>query len=188
KQGPEPVFSIKNLLTKPISPSGKPHGHYPAGFSVVGILVRGERVYASDSQNLLRVAERQKDGSYKWGTPVAMIPPKVGGDVFPGGVAGVSEDEVWVCSSRGNSVQLVSLATGQAEQAVSVGVAPYTAVCPKADRCYVTNWGGDPPKEGDPQALSSDTPVRIGPKTGIANHGSVSVLAPVPGRWKQTKT
>src|SRR5262249_57357447 len=64
KQGPEPVFSIKNLLTKPISPSGKPHGHYPAGFSVVGILVRGERVYASDSQSLLRVAERQKDGSY----------------------------------------------------------------------------------------------------------------------------
>ena len=31
-------------------------------------------------------------------------------------------------------------------------------------------------------------PSRIDPKTGIANHGTVSVLAPVDGKWQQVKT
>src|SRR5262245_23373841 len=44
---PEPVFNIKNLVTKPIGPNGKPHSGYPAGFSVVGILANGNRVYVS---------------------------------------------------------------------------------------------------------------------------------------------
>ena len=30
--------------------------------------------------------------------------------------------------------------------------------CPRPDRCYVSNWGGDPPAAGAPQALSSGTP------------------------------
>ena len=61
-----------------------------------------------------------------------------------------------------------NLASGQAEQVVSVGVAPYAICCPRPDRCYVTNWGGDLPREGDPQALTSGTPVRIDPRTGRA--------------------
>ena len=60
--------------------------------------------------------------------------------------------------------------------------------CPRSDRCYVTNWGGDRPKETDPQEITSGTPVRVDPRTSVANRGSVSVLAPVPGRWKQVKT
>jgi YVTN family beta-propeller protein len=185
--GAEPIMSIKNLVTKPIGDDGKP-GHYLSGFSVVGLLVHDDHVYATDSQNHLRVARRQKDGSYQWGDRIALLPPKVGGAVFPAGIARLSKDELWVASSRGNSVQLVNRTTGQAEQAVPVGVAPYMVCCPKPDRVYVTNWGGEPPKPGDPQALSSGTPVRIDPKTGVANHGSVSVLAPVPGKWKQVKT
>ncbi len=56
------------------------------------------------------------------------------------------------------------------------------------DRLYVSNWGGDPPAEGDPQAKSSGTPVHIDPTTGVADHGSVSVLAAEDGKWKQIKT
>src|SRR5262249_29321392 len=48
--------------------------------------------------------------------------------------------------------------------------------------------GGDPPKAGDAQGVSSDTPIRIDPRTGVANHGTVSVIAAVPGKWKQVKT
>ena len=43
-------------------------------------------------------------------------------------------------------------------------------------KAYVTNWGGEHPKQGEPQALSSKTQVRIDPKTGVAASGSVSVV------------
>src|SRR5262249_23228065 len=56
------------------------------------------------------------------------------------------------------------------------------------DKCYVSNWGGDPPKEGEPQALSSKTPIRIDPRTGVANSGTVSVLERVGDEWKQVRT
>src|SRR5262249_52553411 len=89
--------------------------------------------------------------------------------------------------TRGNSVQRVNLATGQVEQIIRVGVAPYT-VLPVGDKVYVSNWGGDHPGKDDPQALSSDTPIRIDPKTGVANHGSVSLLEAVRGKWVQRRT
>jgi YVTN family beta-propeller protein len=56
------------------------------------------------------------------------------------------------------------------------------------DRLYVTNWGGDPPAAGESQALSSGTPARTDPKTGIANSGTVSVLERKEGQWRQVKT
>ena len=40
----------------------------------------------------------------------------------------------------------------------------------------MTNWGGEHPKKGEPQADSSRTQVRIDPKTGAAASGSVSVV------------
>ncbi len=184
---PPTPFDPTALMKKPVAPDGKGHP-YPSGFSVTGLLVQGERIYATDSGNQVRVAVRQKDGSYQWGEGITLIPPKVGGAPFPAGMARMSADELWVASSRGNSVQLLNLTTGQVEQAVAAGVAPYAVVCPRPDRVYVSNWGGDPPKDGDPQALSSGTPVRIDPKIGVANQGTVSVLAPVPGKWKQLKT
>src|SRR5262249_62032447 len=118
----------------------------------------------SDSQNQGRVARRQENGSYAWGEGIALIPPKVGGAPFPTGIARQSAEELWVCSSRGNVAQLLNLKTGEAEQAVAVGVAPYLAVAAPNERVYVSNWGGDRPKEGDPQALSSGTPLPLHPE------------------------
>src|SRR5262245_20949283 len=180
-------FNPVAAMKKSISPDGKGH-HFPDGFSVVGLLVDGDRVFVTDSQNHLQQARRQKDGSYAWTEAVAILPPKVGGSPFPAGIARQSAEELWVCSSRGNAVQLVNLKAGEAQQSVAVGVAPYMVVAARKDRVYVSNWGGDRPREGEPQATSSGTPVRIDPKTGIADQGSVSVLAPEPGRWRQVKT
>jgi YVTN family beta-propeller protein len=188
-ESPEPVMDLAELMRHPIGPGGKPRKPTLAtGFSVVGILAQGDRIYATDSDATLRVAVRQKDGRYRWDPGVVLNPPRVGGPVFPAGVARQAADELWVASSRGNSVQLVDTANGVAQQVVPVGVAPYAVRCPRPDRCYVTNWGGDPPAAGEPQALSSGTPVRIDPRTGVADRGTVSILGPVPGRWKQLKT
>ncbi len=172
---------VKQTLALPAKGSPRP------GFSVVGLLVDGARVYATDAQNQLRVAVRQNDGSYDWAVGIDLIEPKAKGLIHPAGITRHGDD-LWVTSTRGNTVQRINLKTGKAEEAVPVGVAPYMVLCPRADRCYVSNWGGDPPKDGDPQAASSGTPTRIDPKTGVASHGTVSVLGKVEGRWKQTKT
>jgi YVTN family beta-propeller protein len=160
----------------------------PVGFSVVGLIIRDERIYATDAQNHLRIAARQANGSYQWADPVELQKPKDGKATHPAGIAIPDKDSVWLTSTRGNSVQIVNRVSGLVEQTVPVGVAPYMLCFPTPERCYVTNWGGDPPAKGEPSAKSSGTDVRIDPKTGIANQGTVSVLEPVPGRWKQTKT
>ncbi|HYT94984.1 MAG TPA: bifunctional YncE family protein/alkaline phosphatase family protein, partial [Gemmataceae bacterium] len=158
------------------------------GLSVVGLAAEGDRVYTSDAKDHIRVAERQADGSYRWGKEIELTKPKVGGSSHPAGMAVRAPGELWVTSTRGNNVQRVNLNKGTVEEVVPVGVAPFTIVFPRPDRAYVSNWGGDPPKEGDPQAPSSKTPVRIDPRTGVANHGTVSVLAKNGGNWKQIKT
>src|SRR5207245_534641 len=66
--------------------------------------------------------------------------------------------------------------------------APYMICVRSSDCCYVSNWGGNPPGKIDAQAVSSKTPIRIDSRTGVANHGSISVLNKVKGQWKQTKT
>ena len=69
-----------------------------------------------------------------------------------------------------------------------VGVAPYM-VCPvRPDKLYVTNWGGDHPKSGDPKGTSSGTDIKVDPRTNVANHGSISVLGLEDKKWKQIKT
>src|SRR5262249_19774246 len=77
---------------------------------------------------------------------------------------------------------------GKVEEEIAVGVAPFTVLLLLEQKAYVTNWGGDPPKPGDPQAISSGSPIRIDPRTSVASHGTVSVLKKEDGKWKQTKT
>jgi YVTN family beta-propeller protein len=175
---------IKQTLKPPVPPKADPK----PGFSVVGLVVRGERVYATDAQEQVRVAVRGADGRYDWDSGIALAKPKVGGLPHGAGLAFANGGELWVLSTRGNNVQRLTVATGKVEESIPVGVAPYMICFTSPDRCYVTNWGGDPPAAGDPQALSSKTPIRIDPRTGVANHGSVSVLARGDGKWKQVKT
>lgn len=158
----------------------------PAGFSVVGLLAGGDRIYATDVKNHLRIAVRSGDGPFTWDEPIRLNPPGVGGATYPAGIARLSAERIWVASSRGNSVQLVDLATRKVQQEVSVGVAPYAVCVARPDRCYVSNWGGSPPGEKDSQALSSGSPAHVDDR-GIASQGTVSVLGLVDGTWRQVQ-
>src|SRR5262249_22174976 len=122
-----------------------------------------------------------------WAEPIQLQNPKVKGDPHPAGMAW-HDGRLFVCCTRDNAVQVVNPETQKVEQRIEVGVAPFTIVFASKDKAYVSNWGGDPPKKGEPQADSSGTKVRTDPKTGVANHGTVSVLQPMDGNWKQTKT
>jgi YVTN family beta-propeller protein len=160
----------------------------PAGFSAVGLLVQGDNVYVTDGTNDLRLARRQKDGRYEWlaGTPLQK--PKGGGVVYPTGLCVVAKHRLAVAANRRNSIQFIDQVSDEVDQSVPVGVAPYAICCPRSDRCYVSNWGGDPPRSGDTQAPSSDTPVLVDPRTRVADHGSVSILESDAGKWRVRKS
>jgi DNA-binding beta-propeller fold protein YncE len=176
--------AVKQRLPMPLPLRGEKE----LGFSVVGLLSQGERIYVTDTHNHLRVAQRKPDGVYRWASKVQVEAPKVGSIAHPAGIDTPAPGEVWITSTRGNNVQRINLSTGKVEQVIPVGVAPYTLCFAGPDRCYVSNWGGDPPRGSHVQALSSDTPIRIDSRTGVANHGSLSVLGRVDGQWKQLKT
>ncbi|HWG47568.1 MAG TPA: bifunctional YncE family protein/alkaline phosphatase family protein [Gemmataceae bacterium] len=159
----------------------------PTGFSAVGLAVRDDHVYVSDSAKHVRVAGRQLNGPFAWLKAVELSKPKVGGDVYPTGLCPSDDKELWTASSRGNSVQLLDLATGAVKQVVPVGVAPYMLCRPRPERVYVSNWGGDTPSAKETHAPSSGTPVRIDPR-GIANHGTVSILESASGKWRLRKS
>lgn len=160
----------------------------PVGLSVLGLAGSSERVYTSDVRDEVRVAEKQADGVYTWGKSILLTKPNVGGAAHPAGMALRRPGELWVASTRGNNVQQIDLAAGKVTQVVPVGVAPFAIIFPQPHRAYVSNWGGDHPREGDPQSSSAGTPVKIDPRTSLGNHGSVSVLTLANGQWKQSKT
>jgi YVTN family beta-propeller protein len=170
--------------------SGKIRQTLPSkvGLSVMGLAGNAERIYTSDSKDHVRVAERKGDGSYAWGPEIELAKPAVGGAAHPAGMALRNDNELWVVSTRGNSVQIIDLPSGKVTQTVSVGVAPFTIAFAGKDRAYVSNWGGDHPTKDDPRALSSTTPAKVDPRTRVGNHGSVSVLGLENGQWKEIKT
>jgi YVTN family beta-propeller protein len=170
-------------------PLPKPLPHEESlGFSVVGLLYRKGQVYVSDTRNHVRVAARNPDGSYQWSGRVELSPPAVGGVAHPAGIASLDGSDLWVTSTRGNSIHRIHPASGKVEQVIPVGVAPYMLCFVDHEKGYVSNWGGDPPRKDDPQAESSNSPIRIDPRTGVANQGTVSVLGRNNSEWKQLKT
>ena len=164
------------------------------GFGVIGLHLQGDKVLASDSHNQIRVARRREDGTYLWAGSVSMILPAIGGFANGAGMTPASAEELLVTSTRGNNVQVVNLVSGVSEQIIPVGVAPYTVVKGPKDKYYVSNWGGDIPKIlakpglGEKIPNTSGTPLLVDPITGVAAQGTVSIIAPAPGKWKQLKS
>jgi YVTN family beta-propeller protein len=154
-------------------------------FSAVGLLAVGDRIFVTDTQNAVRIA-RWTDGKLAWAGDIELKAPKVGGQPYPTGLARQGESHIWVCSCRGNELQLVNLATSEIEARVPVGVAPFQPLV-VGDRVYVSNWGGDHPGE-DATHKTSGTPVKTDPRTSVANHGSVSVVTKAGNVWKQEKS
>jgi YVTN family beta-propeller protein len=184
----KPFDAARLGKARPKGSSGAKDPGARPGFSVVGLRVYRGRIYASGSYAQIWVAAKGADGRYGWDKPLRLAPPKVGGPANPAGLAVGPANQLWATATRGNCVQVLDLDRGQVKQVIPVGVVPYMVILPQPDRAYVSNWGGDPPRPGQPQARSSGTPVHINPATGVANRGTVSVLAKVNGAWQQVRT
>jgi YVTN family beta-propeller protein len=174
--------TIKQTLPLPAAAKG-----LAGAFSAVGLVAADDRVLVTDAQNAVRIAERASDGNYRWHGSLALESPAVGGPAYPTGIALQGDAQIWVCASRGNELQLLSLDGGGVRARVPVGVAPYAPVV-VGEKVYVSNWGGDPPTNGDAILSTSGAPVKTDPRTNVANHGSVSVVSPAGPGWTQTKT
>jgi YVTN family beta-propeller protein len=173
--------AIKQTLALPAAAKG-----LSAAFSAVGLVAAGDRVLATDSQNSVRIAKRNEKGVFAWDGHVMLKAPAVGGAAYPTGLALRGDTLLWVCASRGNELQLVNLENGEVATRVPVGVAPYTPLV-VGDKVYVSNWGGDHPGK-DATHTTSKTPVTTDPRTSVADHGSVSIVAKTPDGYKQVKS
>jgi YVTN family beta-propeller protein len=172
---------IKQTLALPAAAKG-----LSGAFSAVGLVARDDRIYATDSQNSIRIARRNDKGEFAWDGHITLKAPAVGGAVYPTGMALYGDRHLLVCASRGNELQVINLVSGQIEARVAVGIAPYTPVA-VGEKMYVSNWGGDPPGK-DATHKTSGTPVKTDPRTSVADHGSVSVVTNTDAGWKQSKT
>jgi YVTN family beta-propeller protein len=151
------------------------------GFSAVGLISVGDRLFVSDSQSAVRVAKKGDGGKWVWEPAAFKLPaPAVKGAAYPTGMA-TDGDAVWVCSNRANDLLRLDAKTGKVTATVPVGVAPYTPVV-VGKKVYVSNWGGDRP-DGK-EITTSGTPVKVDPRTSVANHGSVSVVEADGDQWK----
>jgi YVTN family beta-propeller protein len=165
---------------------------YPkSGAAMTGIAWSpdGKKIYVSEAQDRVRVAELDNGNIMRWAESIVMpkldadaivkvradVGETISGDPAPGGLA-LSKDgkSLFVTLSRYNMLAAVELPYGRVRTA-AVGMAPYDIVLAE-QKIYVANWGGRRPQKGEPTANSSGSKVLVDPATGIANTGSVSVL------------
>jgi YVTN family beta-propeller protein len=156
------------MQTLPFSRSG-------ASFTGICISPDGNRIYLSDAEDRICVAEFDSNKVMQWKEPIILPNPEEGSPV-PGGLClNNNGDKVYVTLTRNNSLAIINLPDKSITE-IPVGVAPYTVLCHSRTKAYVTNWGGRHPVEGDSTYKSSGTPVVVDPKTGIVNNGTVSVV------------
>lgn len=173
---------VKQTLVLPTPKTGR-----APGFSAIGLLSIGDRIFATDTQNSVRVAKKKADGTYEWdGNGFPLLPPEgLKGFAYPTGICLVDDTHIAVCSSRGNDVQIMDFRTGKVEARIDVGVAPYMPMKVSANKLYVSNWGGE--KTTDKKDTSGGSPIKTDARN-IANSGTVSVLEKTDAGWKATKT
>jgi len=150
------------------------------GGSMHGITVSrdGSRVYATTAQYILYEGQvSPTNGNVSWSRRIKLPGPGGRGNSHACGVA-LSPDEktAYVCLSRNNSLGVVELESGKLIKEIPVGVAPFDVVLSeKAERAYVSNWGGRRPKTGERTAKSSGTDTLVDER-GIASSGTVSIV------------
>jgi YVTN family beta-propeller protein len=153
-----------------------PYGKTGASFTGICLSPDGHRIYVTDAQDKVCIAEIDRDNVMTWGDPLVLPAPSIGDSPVPGGIV-INEtgDKLFVTLSRNNSLAVINLSDKSIIE-IPAGIAPYSVVCVSQSKAYVSDWGGRRPVEGESTYNSSGSRVLVDPKTGIANNGAVSVI------------
>src|SRR5436190_9535739 len=77
-------------------------GKVYTGMSVTGLIVTPKKIFATSSTDSVRVAEKQPEGTYKWGKAILIPKAGVGGAPHPAGACLTPPGKLWVTATRGN--------------------------------------------------------------------------------------
>ena len=150
-----------------------------AGFKGIVFSPDGRRMFASGMKGGILVAQVSKDGKLTLAKSIE-VPVRRhrhGDSSVPAGLA-ISADgkTLYAALNLKNSLGIFDLASGEMQQEIPVGNAPYDVVL-VGGNAYVSNWAGRLPNGGSPTGPSGGAPaVRVDPVRNIANDGSVSVV------------
>lgn len=157
------------LQTLPFQKSG-------ASFTGICLSDEGRRVFLTDANDRICIADLDRNNILKWVDPVILPKPVIGGNPAPGGLAlNEAGDKIYVTLSRNNSLGIIDLKDRSVSE-IPVGMAPFDVLIASPSKAYVTNWGGRRPEPGEAVYNSSGSQVLVDPETGIANNGAVSVV------------
>ena len=149
-----------------------------SGASFTGICLSpdGNRIYVTDADNRICIAEFDKNRVMQWKEHVRLPSPSIGDSPVPGGLA-INEkaDKLYVTLSRNNSLGVINLSDNSITE-IAVGIAPFSVLCASPSKAYITNWGGRRPADGESSYNTSGSQVLVDPESGIASNGSVSVV------------
>ncbi|MGD0782530.1 MAG: beta-propeller fold lactonase family protein, partial [Candidatus Aminicenantales bacterium] len=139
----------------------------------------GRRLYLSNVNGSIKVFDVAPGGTIT-GKSSFLLPPANAPrreEEIPSGIA-VSPDgaKLYIVLNLSGRLGEFSAADGRFLRAIDVGVAPYDVVL-VGHRAFVSNWGGRRPRPGEATGPAGrGTLVKVDPKTGIADSGSVSVI------------
>jgi DNA-binding beta-propeller fold protein YncE len=150
----------------------------PGGASYFGLTLNraGTRIYFSNSNSTVHEGDIAPDGTVKWVRQLQVAKPKIGGESYPCGLLlSTTEDSLFVCASRGNEIQQISLDDGKLEDRFETDIAPYDMKF-SADGLHliVSCWGGVRPEKGAKTAKSAGTDVAVD-EGGKATSGSLAI-------------
>ncbi len=169
-------LDLVNLTDRTILQS-LPYPHSGSSPTGMCLTADGHNVFVTDATNHINIATLDKTNIMRWVNPITLPAPAIGGAPFPCGLAlGNSEDKLYVTLSRSNSLAVVNLKDTDDVIQIPVGIAPYDIIIASPHKAYVTNLGGRRPGKGETTYNTSGSQVLVDSVTGIANHGSVSVI------------
>ena len=105
-----------------------PFGKNGASFTGICLSPDGHRIYVTDAEDRICIAEIDNNNIMQWKDPVILPAPSIGDSPVPGGLAlNDTGDKLYVTLSRNNSLGVIDLSDNSINE-IPVGIAPYSVL------------------------------------------------------------